>query len=180
VVVVDDLGARRGDREIPRVPAYGIDTPGGGCPAKNNAGCTFGNIWIARLLLQFSMEEMRKRKHEVVRVLALMTWLTACATAEGEQVQHLTITQPDGMPGWPILTGIQYSNYVASLSWDGPSGYYQLYQTTNLTNPNWQKFGSPTRRLHRRGHGDRTRQPPHPDPRRSPVRSRRGSLCASG
>ena len=60
-----------------------------------------------------------------------------------EEVQHLSITQPGGMPGWPVMTGIQHSNHIAKLTWDGPSGYYQLYQKTNLTGATWQKVGGP-------------------------------------
>ncbi len=58
-------------------------------------------------------------------------------------VQHLSITQPGGMPGWPVLTEFQATNNLARLSWDGPSGYYQLYQATSPTSSIWQKFGGP-------------------------------------
>ena len=60
-----------------------------------------------------------------------------------EEVQHLSITQPGGMPGWPVVTGIQRSNNTTKITWDGPSGYYQLYYKTNLASSTWLKFGSP-------------------------------------
>jgi hypothetical protein len=89
------------------------------------------------------MREMRKGKHEFGRALALTAWLAAGALAVAEQVQHLSITQPGGMPGWPVMTGIQRTNDITKLTWDGPSGYYQLYYKTNLASAIWLKFGSP-------------------------------------
>ncbi len=89
------------------------------------------------------MEEVRTGQHEFGRVFTLLACLMSSTAALAEEVPHLSITQPGGMPGWPVMTGIQYSNYVAKLSWDGPSGYYQLYQKTNLASSTWQKFGSP-------------------------------------
>jgi hypothetical protein len=89
------------------------------------------------------MREMRTGKHELGRVLALTALLTISTLAGAEDVQHLSITQPGGMPGWPVMTGIEHTNNVAKLTWDGPSGYYQLYSRPNLVGSAWQKFGSP-------------------------------------
>lgn len=89
------------------------------------------------------MKEMRKGKHEFGRALALTVWLAAGVMAVAEEVQHLSITQPGGMPGWPVITGIGHTNHAAKITWDGPSGYYQLYYKTNLASSTWQKFGSP-------------------------------------
>ncbi|HEX5221487.1 MAG TPA: ammonia-forming cytochrome c nitrite reductase subunit c552 [Verrucomicrobiae bacterium] len=73
----------------------------------------------------------------------LIVWLTSGAAALAEEVQHLSITQPGGMPGWPVITGIQRSNNTTKITWDGPSGYYQLYYKTNLASSTWLKLGSP-------------------------------------
>jgi len=89
------------------------------------------------------MKEMRMGKHQFGRALALMVCLGAGATAVAEEVQHLSITLPGGMPGWPILTGIEHTNNVARITWDGPSGYYQLYYKSNLDSATWQKVGGP-------------------------------------
>ncbi len=78
------------------------------------------------------MKEMRKGKFEFGRALALTVWLAAGVMAVAEEVQHLSITQPGGMPGWPVITGIGHTNHAAKITWDGPSGYYQLYYKTNL------------------------------------------------
>ena len=60
-----------------------------------------------------------------------------------QEVQHLTVTQPGGFPGMPLMTGIEPTTNGVKLTWDGPSGYYQLYQKLGLTSQSWQKFGSP-------------------------------------
>ena len=61
-----------------------------------------------------------------------------------QQVQHLTITQPGGMPGLPVMTGlIQLSNGV-QLTWSGPSGYYQVFQKSNSLNAAWVALGKST------------------------------------
>ncbi|HUA37447.1 MAG TPA: cytochrome c family protein [Candidatus Sulfopaludibacter sp.] len=57
-------------------------------------------------------------------------------------VQHLTITQPGGMPGTPVMTGIQNTTNGVTLTWDGPSGYYHLYQKSGLQTRSWQALGN--------------------------------------
>ena len=74
---------------------------------------------------------------------ALIAFVLVATLARAEEVQHLSITVPGGMPGLPVMTGIQRTTNGAKLTWDGPSGYYQLYQNLGLTNPTWQKFGGP-------------------------------------
>ena len=59
-------------------------------------------------------------------------------------VQHLSITQPGGMPGSPVLTGVARATNGLSITWDGPSGYYQLFEKQNLTNAHWQAIGRAT------------------------------------
>lgn len=82
-------------------------------------------------------------KYELSRVSALIAFFMVVTLAGAEEVQHLSVTVPGGMPGLPIMTGIQHTNNIAKLTWDGPSGYYQLYEKLGLTSPTWQKFGSP-------------------------------------
>src|SRR5262245_27947797 len=86
---------------------------------------------------------MRKGRHRLMRTVTLIVWLTAGGSAMTEEVQRLSITQPGGMPGWPVVTSIERSNNSTKISWDGPSGYYQLYYKTNLAGSTWLKFGSP-------------------------------------
>ncbi len=63
--------------------------------------------------------------------------------AIAQEVQHLSITVPGGMPGMPIMTGVSRAPNGVKVMWDGPSGYYQLYQKLGLTNQTWQKVGGP-------------------------------------
>ena len=48
------------------------------------------------------------------------------------------------MPGLPVLLGIdRSSSNKVTITWDGPSGYYRLYQSLALTNAKWQAVGTP-------------------------------------
>jgi len=42
----------------------------------------------------------------------------------------------------PMMTGIQKSTNGVILTWDGPSGYYHLYQKSQLKTGSWQPFGN--------------------------------------
>ncbi|MCO5053701.1 MAG: hypothetical protein M9920_15590 [Verrucomicrobiae bacterium] len=64
-------------------------------------------------------------------------------TMGAQDVLHLNFTQPGGFPGHPVMTGIYRTNNSVTLTWDGPSGYYQLYQTTNLLSRYWEAVGGP-------------------------------------
>src|SRR4030095_8000785 len=61
--------------------------------------------------------------------------------ADGLDVPHLTFTQPGGLPGLPVMMGVQRVTNGVSVTWTGPSGYYQLFQRLGLTNANWQPVG---------------------------------------
>lgn len=83
---------------------------------------------------------MQLGEHAFWSVVTLMAGLSAAAYA---QAPHLTVTQPGGYPGRPILTGIAKTTNGVNVTWDGPAGYYQLYQATNLTGAPWQPTGAP-------------------------------------
>lgn len=89
---------------------------------------------------------MQKGEQAFWLVLAVITGLAT--TARAEEVQHLTVAQPGGFPGRPILTGITKTTNGVNITWDGPSGYYQLYQATNLTSPTWKTSGTPNLNRH--------------------------------
>ena len=67
-----------------------------------------------------------------VLVLPAAIFFTAASSVSAQNVQHLTITQPGGMPGLPVMTGIQRATNGVTVTWDGPSGYYQVVQKVNL------------------------------------------------
>jgi Cytochrome c554 and c-prime len=49
-----------------------------------------------------------------------------------QSVPHLTVTQPGGFPGVPVMTGISIVTNGIMMTWDGPSGYYQLVKKASL------------------------------------------------
>jgi hypothetical protein len=64
--------------------------------------------------------------------------------ASGQGVQHLSIPQPGGMPGQPVLTGVTPQTNGVTVTWDGPSGYYQLFEKTSVTDASWKALGART------------------------------------
>jgi hypothetical protein len=71
----------------------------------------------------------------------------ASFSAGAQNAQHLSITQPGGMPGLPVVTGIAPATNGVSITWDGPSGYYQLFQSQSLAHPKWLAVGKDTNLL---------------------------------
>ncbi|MFO1487670.1 MAG: multiheme c-type cytochrome [Verrucomicrobiota bacterium] len=69
--------------------------------------------------------------------------LSAGGYASAQSVQHLSITQPGGFPGAPVMTGIQIVTNGVKLTWDGPAGYYQVYKK-GLTDSKWVAVGGRT------------------------------------
>jgi hypothetical protein len=59
-----------------------------------------------------------------------------CASAQN--VQHLSIPVSGGMPAVPIITGINLVTNGVTVTWDGPSGYYQLFEAQSSNNPVWK------------------------------------------
>lgn len=55
----------------------------------------------------------------------------------------MSIIQPGGMPGIPVMTGITRATNGVKVAWDGPSGYYQLFQKLGLKDPKWQPVSGP-------------------------------------
>lgn len=84
---------------------------------------------------------MQKSEQAFGSVLLAITSLAITVTAQ--EVPHLTVAQPGGFPGRPIVTGITKTTNGVNITWDGPAGYYQLYQATNLSHPTWNAAGSP-------------------------------------
>lgn len=85
--------------------------------------------------------------NELARVLGwVMLALLAGSSLPGsaQDVQHLPIPLPGGMPGLPVMTGVEKVTNGVQLSWFGPSGYYQLYQKLGLTDPSWRTVGGLT------------------------------------
>jgi len=76
-------------------------------------------------------------------ILMAGIFLTA-SSLMAQSIQHLGTTQPGGMPGLPVLSGIERLTNGIRISWDGPSGYYQVYQKSNSLNAPWVALGKAT------------------------------------
>ena len=83
--------------------------------------------------------------------LKKLVWLTVAALSAagasailGQSVQHLSVTVEGGLPGQPLVTGITPATNGVTVSWDGPSGYYQLLEKAHLTDPAWKAVGART------------------------------------
>jgi hypothetical protein len=79
-----------------------------------------------------------------VLILAAAGFLLGGFFANAQNVPHLTITQPGGMPGLPVMTGIEHVTNGMNVTWDGPSGYYQVYQKSNSLLAPWVALGKAT------------------------------------
>ena len=58
-----------------------------------------------------------------------------------DEIQHLSIPLPGGQPGLPVMGPAQPTSNGVSITWFGPSGYYQLLQKTNLKTSGWTPVG---------------------------------------
>jgi len=77
-------------------------------------------------------------------VLFLISVVSTASHVHAQGVQHLTITQPGGLPGLPVMTGIQRATNEININWDGPSGEYQVWHKTNLMKSAWVAVGKGT------------------------------------
>jgi hypothetical protein len=95
--------------------------------------------------LQFmNSTKARLAKRASVLFLATAFFIVPGRQGRGQDVQHLSITQAGGMPGLPVMTGIQPGSNGVSLTWDGPSGYYQVFQKAGLAGSKWEPLGKAT------------------------------------
>lgn len=65
-------------------------------------------------------------------------------SAGAQGVPHWNLTQPGGMPGMPVMTGIQQTTNGVNVTWDGSPGYYQVWHKTHLTDATWLAVGKAT------------------------------------
>ncbi len=79
-----------------------------------------------------------------VFILAAAGFFLGGSFANAQNVQHLTSTQPGGMPGLPVMTGIERVTHGVNVDWDGPPGYYQVYQKSNSLLAPWVALGKAT------------------------------------
>lgn len=70
--------------------------------------------------------------------------LLAGSLAASAEVEHQTITQPGGMPGWPVITDVARTSNGMTVKWDGPVGYYRVMEGKDVNSSTWTQIGSPT------------------------------------
>src|SRR5208282_1776087 len=75
---------------------------------------------------------------------AVAAILFTVTTLMAQSVQHLGTTQPGGMPGLPVMGSIERLTNGVQVTWDGPAGYYQVYQKSNNLIAPWVALGKAT------------------------------------
>lgn len=79
-----------------------------------------------------------------ISVIALVFAGLGALSAAAQPVQHLATVHPGGMPGMPVMGGLTKLTNGVNLTWDGPSGYYQVFQTSNSLIGPWVALGKAT------------------------------------
>ncbi len=79
-----------------------------------------------------------------VLILAAAGFLLGGCFANAQNVPHLSTPQPGGMPGLPVMGGVERLTNGVQVTWDGPSGYYQVYQKSNSLLAPWVAQGKAT------------------------------------
>ncbi len=74
---------------------------------------------------------------------AVAVILMAGLCASAQNVQHLSITVPGGMPGSNLITGVTLATNGVKVTWDGPAGYCQLFGKRS-NDPVWVALTRPT------------------------------------
>jgi hypothetical protein len=75
---------------------------------------------------------------------ALAMILASSLPAVAQTVAHLTVPQPGGMPGCPVITGIEKLTNGVRITWYGPPGYYQVVKKGSLNDATWRAVGPRT------------------------------------
>lgn len=93
----------------------------------------------------FQFQRMAGMKYISIRLLLLLPVLAAgTLPAVAQPVPHLTTVQPGGLPGIPVMGGLTKLTNGVQINWDGPSGYYQVFQASNSLTAPWIALGKAT------------------------------------
>jgi hypothetical protein len=68
----------------------------------------------------------------------------ASFASNAQNVQHLARPERGGIPALPVLTGVAQTTNGVSITWDGPPGFYQLFQKEQITDSKWEAVGKAT------------------------------------
>jgi hypothetical protein len=83
-------------------------------------------------------------KQKFLFILAFASLFARLIPCGAQGVQHLTVTQPGGMPGCPVITGTEKLTNGIRISWYGPPGYYQVVRKGSLKDKTWSALGAMT------------------------------------
>jgi hypothetical protein len=126
------------------------DWPAGGGPifigppmAATDAG-VHGLSRQRHLRFMNSVSTLQVQRAFVLPLALAGFFLLTGLSGRAQGVQHLSITQPGGMPGMPVMTGIQKTTNGVQITWDGPSGYYQVWHKIHLPDSSWLAIGPQT------------------------------------
>ncbi len=92
--------------------------------SRHGTGGAFSRVWRGACLLG-----------------ALGSSLLFILSSRGQSVQHLSEAFAGGMPGAPVITGVEKMTNGLKVTWDGPPGYYQLFESSNMVDPKWVAIG---------------------------------------
>jgi hypothetical protein len=95
-------------------------------------------------LCQRRMPRLSLLPHALAFFLIVSLAVVTGWSVRAQGVQHLTVIRPGGMPGIPVMTGIQHTSNDVNVIWDGPSGYYQVWHKIHLMDPAWLAVGKAT------------------------------------
>ena len=84
------------------------------------------------------------RRRGVPALMRVAAVLLSVLSPFCQAATHQTVVVPGGAPGWPVMSGIERATNGFTLSWDGPPGYYRVYQNRGLVDAAWTQVGSPT------------------------------------
>ena len=77
-------------------------------------------------------------------MLAWLGLVVGARPATAQNGQHLMNPQPGGMPGTPVMEGINRLSNGVQIHWSGPAGYYQIFQASNSLKAPWIALGKAT------------------------------------
>lgn len=82
---------------------------------------------------------------KIISAMMLAGIVIGALPAAAQPVMHQSVTVRGGVPGVPIMSGISQVTNGMQITWDGPSGYYQVLQKSNsLTAGPWLPMGKAT------------------------------------
>jgi hypothetical protein len=82
---------------------------------------------------------------KIISALMCAGFVFSALPVTAQSVVHQTVVLPGGVPGVPVMSGINPVTNGMQITWNGPSGYYQVFQkSNNLAAAPWVALGKAT------------------------------------